>query len=169
MWLSIPQGGQPTIAQVHNSSVLARTDHDPGRLRREATEPGPGRLVRTMLRPHHGIHRQLCRCWLATEDLDHGVVFGVGHAESDMVGDDRRHVGSPFRDRGSSQRTRGECARRPIQVSPRQLARGEASGRPRCQRRWRSQRSHWTIRSGYPPSCLRSRRSIGVRPCPSLR
>jgi hypothetical protein len=48
------EGGAPTVAHVHDSGVLAGRDDDALARRRQTLQMHARRLVRAVLRPHHG-------------------------------------------------------------------------------------------------------------------
>ena len=74
------EGHCVTVADVNDTSVLTDTGKN---LRRhflsgglaKVAQVGLGRLVRAVLRPHHGVNRQLSIGWAAAQDAYNLVVF----------------------------------------------------------------------------------------------
>ena len=74
------EGHGPTLADVDDARVLAHADHEPlfhlvADLLAEAAQVDLRRLVRAVLRPHDGVHRELTRRGAAAEDLPDLVVL----------------------------------------------------------------------------------------------
>ena len=63
------EGGAPAVADVHDAGVLARRDDDALARRRKSLEVYARRLVRAVLRPHHGEDAELDEGRLAPEQL----------------------------------------------------------------------------------------------------
>ena len=77
-------GHGDAVACVDHARVLAWADEHPWRLGGQAAEMGSGRLVRAVLGPHNGIHRQLELVRLATQDALDGHQLVVGEPEGAM-------------------------------------------------------------------------------------
>ena len=77
------EGDRPALADVDDAGVLAHADHEPlahlvGDLLAELAQVDLARLVRAVLAPHHGVHRQLAAGGPPAEDLaDLRVLVGL--------------------------------------------------------------------------------------------
>src|SRR5687768_15970171 len=65
----------PTIADIDHPGVLPRPLHHARPRRRELPQMHARRLVRTVLRPHHGEDAQLRVIRLAPEDLENALIL----------------------------------------------------------------------------------------------
>ena len=74
-------GHGDAVAGVDDPGVLARADQDPRALGRQAPQVQPGRLVRAVLAPHHGVEGQLEVVGGPAQDLADGLELVVGQAQ----------------------------------------------------------------------------------------
>jgi hypothetical protein len=81
-----PHGHGEAVPHVDDAGALARADDHPRRLGREPAQVHLGGLVRAVLRPHHGVHRELEVARIATQQGEDVRELGVGEAELTMQG-----------------------------------------------------------------------------------
>jgi hypothetical protein len=74
------------VTGVNNAGIFSRTDQHVGRFARQTTQVHPGRLVRTVLTPHHAVERKFEMVRFAAQDGTNVFELCVGQAEGTMQG-----------------------------------------------------------------------------------
>src|SRR5437764_5978861 len=74
----------PAVPDVDDSGVFARRNYDSLAAGGQPLKMNPGRLVRTVLRPHHRKDTELDQVWFASEQLLQTIEF----FRSEVVGGD---------------------------------------------------------------------------------